>query len=53
MTACASSAHVVALGQEYEAEIISGDIIAIAEVVRDVCRSESQPVHKCSLIPRH
>lgn len=29
--------------QEYEAKINSGDIIAIAEVVRDLYRSESQP----------
>ncbi len=29
--------------QEYEAKINSGDIVAIAEVVRDLCRSESQP----------
>ena len=29
--------------QEYEAEINSGDIVAIAEVVRDLYRSESQP----------
>src|ERR687883_420114 len=29
--------------QEYEAKINSGDIIAIAEVVRDLFRSESQP----------
>ena len=29
--------------QEYEAKINSGDIVAIAEVVRDVYRSESQP----------
>ena len=29
--------------QEYEANINSGDIVAIAEVVRDLFRSESQP----------
>ncbi|HET6378074.1 MAG TPA: CarD family transcriptional regulator [Methylocella sp.] len=29
--------------QEYEAKIISGDLNAIAEVVRDLYRSESQP----------
>ena len=29
--------------QEYEAKINSGDIVAIAEVVRDLHRSESQP----------
>jgi len=29
--------------QEYEAKINSGDIIAIAEVVRDLYRSEAQP----------
>lgn len=29
--------------QEYEAKINSGDLIAIAEVVRDLHRSESQP----------
>jgi len=29
--------------QEYEAKINSGDIVAIAEVVRDLYRSESQP----------
>lgn len=29
--------------QEYEAKINSGDLIAIAEVVRDLYRSESQP----------
>ncbi|HEY0441292.1 MAG TPA: CarD family transcriptional regulator [Xanthobacteraceae bacterium] len=29
--------------QEYEAKINSGDIVAIAEVVRDLFRSESQP----------
>src|SRR3990170_3994226 len=29
--------------QEYEAKINSGDLIAIAEVVRDLFRSESQP----------
>jgi CarD family transcriptional regulator len=29
--------------QEYEAKINSGDIIAIAEVVRDLYRSETQP----------
>ena len=29
--------------QEYEAKINSGDIIAVAEVVRDLYRSEAQP----------
>ena len=29
--------------QEYEAKINSGDILAVAEVVRDLYRSESQP----------
>ena len=29
--------------QEYEAKINSGDIVAIAEVIRDLYRSESQP----------
>jgi CarD family transcriptional regulator len=29
--------------QEYEAKINSGDLIAIAEVVRDLYRSDSQP----------
>jgi CarD family transcriptional regulator len=29
--------------QEYEAKINSGDLIQIAEVVRDLFRSESQP----------
>jgi len=29
--------------QEYEAKINSGNIVAIAEVVRDLFRSESQP----------
>jgi CarD family transcriptional regulator len=29
--------------QEYEAKINSGNIVAIAEVVRDLYRSESQP----------
>ena len=29
--------------REYEAKINSGDLIAIAEVVRDLYRSESQP----------
>jgi CarD family transcriptional regulator len=29
--------------QEYEAKINSGDLISIAEVVRDLYRSESQP----------
>jgi CarD family transcriptional regulator len=29
--------------QEYEAKINSGDIIAVAEVVRDLYRSERQP----------
>jgi CarD family transcriptional regulator len=29
--------------QEYEAKINSGDIVAIAEVVRDLFRSETQP----------
>ncbi len=29
--------------QEYEAKINSGDIVAIAEVVRDLFRSDSQP----------
>jgi CarD family transcriptional regulator len=29
--------------QEYEAKINSGNLIAIAEVVRDLFRSESQP----------
>jgi CarD family transcriptional regulator len=29
--------------QEYEAKINSGDIVSIAEVVRDLYRSESQP----------
>ncbi|HET7155715.1 MAG TPA: hypothetical protein VFI87_10160, partial [Hyphomicrobiaceae bacterium] len=29
--------------QEYEAKINSGDLIASAEVVRDLYRSESQP----------
>jgi CarD family transcriptional regulator len=29
--------------QEYEAKINSGDIVAIAEVVRDLYRSDSQP----------
>jgi CarD family transcriptional regulator len=29
--------------QEYEAKINSGDLISIAEVVRDLHRSESQP----------
>ena len=29
--------------QEYEAKINSGDLITIAEVVRDLYRSDSQP----------
>jgi CarD family transcriptional regulator len=29
--------------QEYEAKINSGDIVAIAEVVRDMFRSDTQP----------
>jgi CarD family transcriptional regulator len=29
--------------QEYEAKINSGDLVSIAEVVRDLYRSESQP----------
>jgi len=29
--------------QEYEAKINSGDIVAIAEVVRDLFRSDTQP----------
>jgi CarD family transcriptional regulator len=29
--------------QEYEAKINSGDLVAIAEVVRDLYRSETQP----------
>ena len=29
--------------QEYEAKINSGDLVAIAEVVRDLYRSEAQP----------
>jgi CarD family transcriptional regulator len=29
--------------QEYEAKINSGDIVAIAEVVRDLYRSDTQP----------
>jgi CarD family transcriptional regulator len=29
--------------QEYEAKINSGDLIAVAEVVRDLYRSEAQP----------
>jgi CarD family transcriptional regulator len=29
--------------QEYEAKINSGDLIAIAEVIRDLYRSEAQP----------
>jgi CarD family transcriptional regulator len=29
--------------QEYEAKINSGDLIAVAEVVRDLHRSEAQP----------
>ena len=33
----------VAKAQEYEAKINSGDLIAIAEVVRDLYRSEAQP----------
>jgi len=36
--------------QEYEAKINSGDIVAIAEVVRDLYRSESQPEQ--SYMPR-
>ncbi|HEY6028082.1 MAG TPA: CarD family transcriptional regulator, partial [Pseudolabrys sp.] len=31
--------------QEYEAKINSGDIVAIAEVVRDLFRSDTQPEH--------
>jgi len=31
------------VAQEYEGKISSGDIVAIAEVVRDLYRSESQP----------
>jgi hypothetical protein len=34
--------------QEYEAKINSGDTVAIAEVVRDLYRSESQPEQSCS-----
>src|SRR5262245_61205732 len=34
--------------QEYEAEINSGDLVAIAEVVRDLYRSVSQPEQSCS-----
>ena len=34
--------------QEYEAKINSGDIVAIAEVVRDLYRSESQPEQSSS-----
>jgi CarD family transcriptional regulator len=35
--------------QEYEAKINSGDIVAIAEVVRDLFRSESQPEQSYSV----
>ncbi len=31
------------VAQEYEGKISSGDIVAIAEVVRDLYRSDSQP----------
>jgi CarD family transcriptional regulator len=34
---------VVARAQEYEAKINSGDLIAVAEVVRDLYRSDRQP----------
>ena len=42
---CSGRSHAddIAGGQEYEAKINSGDIVAIAEVVRDLYRSESQP----------
>ena len=36
--------------QEYEAKINSGDIVAIAEVVRDLYRSESQPEQSYSCL---
>ncbi len=35
--------HVVASRQEYDAKINSGDLISIAEVVRDLYRAENQP----------
>jgi CarD family transcriptional regulator len=34
---------VVAPRQEYEAKINSGDLVSIAEVVRDLFRAEDQP----------
>src|SRR5271165_6003098 len=34
--------------QEYEAKINSGDLVAIAEVVRDLYRSDAQPEQSCS-----
>ena len=37
--------------QEYEAKINSGDIVAIAEVVRDLFRSEQQPEQSYSRAP--
>jgi len=37
--------------KEYEAKINSGDIVAIAEVVRDLYRSESQPEQSYSETP--
>ena len=36
--------------QEYEAKINSGDIVAIAEVVRDLYRSETQPEQSYSCL---
>ena len=37
--------------QEYEAKINSGDIVAIAEVVRDLFRSDTQPEQSYSRAP--
>ena len=36
-------AFVVPCGHEYDAKINSGDLISIAEVVRDLHRAENQP----------
>ena len=38
-----SAHHVAAACPGYVAKIDSGDLVAIAEVVRDLCRSEAQP----------
>jgi hypothetical protein len=43
MTAAHQALHVVAPGAGTKLRSISGDIVAIAEVVRDLYRSESQP----------